>query len=206
MADGCGESKFSEFGVIMAYWYFKKCAALRELECGAYMDTPHLSHMFNHIASRFDLTTKPTALDQINLDFIRECLLFTTLLLFETQDTFEAETIGDGFLILIDHNDKITFEELAPTEKYVPFFAYDFIPETRLSTHKDPIEIKKYSFSKSQYKCVGLASDGLRFYFKLPPLLQEEFLKLLIKGKEVPVKLFINRNYSYFQDDITIVL
>jgi hypothetical protein len=199
VADGCGESKCSEVGAELAAFYFKALKDTNEPEIYT------IDSLVDSIMFGFGFDKKPDFLESIDIEFLRDYLLFTTLLVTETETEFKVDYVGDGFVVEQIIDGTIVFLDLAD-ETVVPFYAYNYLPDERLSAHKGRVPIKTMSFSKKFYKNIGVASDGLRFIFKMPDELRNEFIALLKKGKEVPIKLFINRNFSWFQDDITIAL
>jgi hypothetical protein len=189
VADGCGESTNSEVGAQLAAMYFKN----------GFFSSIHAFYNWLSI----------TVMRGFSLDTIKNYFLFTTILLKETVDTFEVSYIGDGFIIGITSDNKVDYinlEEPGPP----PFGAYNFIDPERLSYHKDGVSIKLRSFSKKQYKAMGVSTDGLRFIYALETReLFDEFSALLIRASEgnaLCLKLFINKHQSTFQDDITIAI
>ena len=188
VADGCGESTNSEVGAQLAALYM---STVKE---------PTITSLYAYMHRQF--------ISDAALNTIKNYFLFTTLLVEETDTTFEVSYIGDGFIIMIDHYDKITYtnlEESGPP----PFGAYNFIDPKRLAYHYEGVEIKRISLSKQDFKNVGVATDGLRFLGKLDRPLMDEFETLLLRATEdnpLRLKLFINKHHSIFQDDITIAL
>ena len=198
VADGCGSSPHSEVG-----------AQLMAFSIGAHIRTGEaldLKIVSDEFFEQFDLDFIPKELHPEAVGFIRDYLLFTTILSKEKDEYFQVQYVGDGFVIEVHKDDSITFHELGVGEQFVDFYGYNYLPRERLSIHKEIITVNLLAYPKTMYKNIGVATDGLRFLFKMPEELRNEFVKLLIAGKELPVKLFINRNFSYFQDDITIAL
>ena len=59
----------------------------------------------------------------------------------------------------------------------------------------------------SEYKRVGIASDGIRFMVNPAPeniLLKDEFIQILKEDKAGKMKRFINKHHNIFKDDVTI--
>ena len=188
VADGCGESTNSEVGAQLAALHMH------------ITENPSIQQLYENLYTKL--------IANASLDTIKNYFLFTTLLLEETDTTFELSYIGDGYVILIDHHNKITYmnlEEPGPP----PFGAYNFIDPKRLAYHHEGVEIKRIAFSKNDFLNVGVATDGLRFISHLDKVLMDEFETLLLRamnGCSLRLKLFINKHHSVFQDDITIAI
>jgi hypothetical protein len=180
VCDGCSEGKHSEVGV--------------KLFCYE-VENNHLSF--------------PDAMDKISKYFSSylDYMLFTILGVEENDENFITVTCGDGYLILIDYNNKLTIKEIDGTniDNNPIYYAYNYIDESKLINlkHSD-IDFECKVFSKSEYKNVGVATDGLRYIFGEP--FEEEFKKLLVEGKEIQIKRLINKYSNVFKDDITISL
>jgi hypothetical protein len=198
VADGCGSSPHAEVGAQLAELMFRT-----RVQSGMPIDIPDVSQ---DVFNSFDLDRYPEELDRMGIEIIRDYLLFTTLIVKERDDHFKVDYVGDGFIIEVHQDNTITYKELGVGIRFVEFYGYNYIPHVAFSVYKDKITVTTLTYPKSEYKNIGIATDGLRFLFNMPKERQEEFAQLLLKGKEVPVKLFINRNYNYFQDDITIAL
>lgn len=134
----------------------------------------------------------------------RDFLSFTILRLAECADCFTVSYCGDGYIILQDHDGNITFEELSDGE-YPKYYIYNYIEPEYLKHYKDGVSFLQKTFSKEEYKKVGIASDGLRYILQNDEELKQEFINCLKSGKELKTKLFINRNHKIFKDDVTIV-
>jgi hypothetical protein len=198
VADGCGSSPHAEVGAQLAEFTFKS-----RVQEGVVVDIPEVCY---DVFSLFDMEPHPEELSNMFVKLIRDYLLFTTLMVREYTDSFKVDYVGDGFVIEVHRDNSITYKELGAGQKCPDFYGYNYIPQSRFSEDRSKVEVDTLIYPKTEYKNIGIASDGLRFLFGMPKENQEEFARLLLKGKDVPVKLFINRNYSHFQDDITIAL
>lgn len=199
VADGCSESKHSEIGAQLAVM---KLTVIPEIKDIALLtDFVHFG-IFH--AWPFDevVTDLP---NYTNL--VRDYLLFTALMVRENADIFEVSYTGDGFIIAVRHDGTVQYIPVNTQDHNPGYYAYNYLDPERLSEHKDGVEVRKQSFSKKEYANVGVASDGIRYIVGHPDaVLFMEFETLLKAGKEVPMKLFINRNQSVFKDDITIAI
>ena len=164
VADGCGESTNSEVGAQLAALYMKT------------EEIPTIDGLYNWLFKRLVFDAK--------LEIIKNYFLFTAILVEETEDAFEISYEGDGYIILITQENRVTYinlEEPGPP----PFGAYNFIDPDRLSFHKEGVQTKFLKFSKAQYKNVGAATDGLRFVYALKTReLFDEFEALILKASE----------------------
>ena len=181
ICDGCSEGKHSEVGV-------KLC-------CHLFGDTT------------MSITTafrKMVELFQNNRSAIKDYLCFTILMMTKLRKSYVVEHCGDGYIILQDNEGNITFEELSDGE-YPKYYIYNYIDKEHLKHYKDGVSFSDKSYSTSEYKKIGIASDGLRYILQADEELKQEFIDCLKSGKELKVKLFINRHHRIFKDDVTIV-
>ena len=188
VADGCGASSHSEVGAQLAALFMNKT------------EDPSIIKLYNWMM-----------LFMFHEDaIIRDYFLFTTLLVKEFEDQFQVSYIGDGYVITINHDDKIEYINLEEPGMPPAFGGYNFVNSVHLSAHKHGVEVKYLYFPKTHYKIVGVATDGLRFIHDLGTReLFHEFETLLLraaKGCSLRLKLFINKYHSIFQDDITIAI
>jgi hypothetical protein len=179
VVDGCSEGLHSEIGA--------------KLFCHLFNQGYSIDEIFNKIFMVID----NTALN------IRNYLCFTILFIEETEDSFIVNYCGDGFIIKQKHDNTIEFDKIDDGE-YPKYYVYNFTDKKYLSHYKDGVEIQQSIFPKSEYKAIGIATDGLRYIFDKE--YEQEFINLLEKGKESAVKRLVNREYKHFKDDITIIL
>lgn len=181
VCDGCSEGKHSEVGA--------------KLFC-------HLKQRTDYDAT--DIFSMMIDVVGGNPNWKRDFLSFAILRLAECVDDFTVSYCGDGYIILQDHNDNITFEELSDGE-YPKYYIYNYIEPEYLKHYKDGVSFSQKTYSKEKYAKVGIASDGLRYILQADEELKQEFINCLKSGKELKTKLFINRNHKIFKDDVTIV-
>lgn len=181
VCDGCSEGKHSEVGAKL-FCHLRKNSILG------------IDEIFIRI--RELIGSEPKTL--------RDFMSFTILRFAETPGDFIVNYCGDGYIILQDHDDNITFEELSDGE-YPKYYIYNYIPPEYLKHYKDGVSFSQKTYSKEEYAKVGIASDGLRYILQADEELKQEFINCLKSGKELKTKLFINRNHKIFKDDVTIV-
>jgi len=178
--DGCSEGKHSEVGVKLFAHLFSNTA----------IDIPEF----------FDMMTSRMF---SNYEDIRDHLLFTILYVSEDDNNYLVSTCGDGYIIKQKHDNSIEYEKLG--EGNTPeYYAYNYVDKDRLSKYKDGVEFKHLVIPKTEYKTVGVASDGLEYILNSP--FKDEFEKHLIGRKEFAIRRLINREHKYFKDDISIVI
>ncbi len=181
VCDGCSEGKHSEVGA--------------KLFCELYKDYGDVKDIFNELSGLFYQEIKQ----------LKDFLCFTILRLYKDDENFfEVSYCGDGYIILQDNKGNITFEELSDGE-FPKYYIYNYIDADYLQHYKDGVSFSQKTYPTSEYKKVGIASDGLRYILQADEELKQEFINCLKSGKELKTKLFINRNHRIFKDDVTIV-
>jgi hypothetical protein len=187
VCDGCSEGKHSEVGA-------KTFCHLMQYGNEKYRTAKPLEAEFKKMMEMFGQTPST----------VRDFLCFTILMVLETEDEFVVTYCGDGFIIEELADGRIIIEELYDGE-YPKYYAYNFVDKDSLKYYKDGVNFEVRTFPKTEYKNIGIASDGIRFA-KTDPELYAGFVEALQSGKEVKVKRFINKHQSVFKDDTTIVL
>jgi len=177
--DGCSEGQHSEVGAkLFGHLFSKKCKP--STEC------------FDILYSIFP-----------NYNDIKNYMLFTVLCISEDDNNYAVDICGDGYIIKQRYDDSIEYEKIG--EGNAPeYFAYNYVYPDHLSKYKDGVEFKRHLFPKSEYKAVGVSSDGLEYIINSP--FKDEFEKYLIERKEFAIRRLINREHKYFKDDISIVI
>lgn len=181
VCDGCSEGQHSEVGA--------------KIFCHLFDIGETIHGMFdNWLFPMFGQSSKS----------IKDYLCFTILRVFEADDSFEVVNCGDGYIILEDIDGNISFVELSDGE-YPKYYAYNYCNPDSLKHYKNGVDLEQHTYSKEEYKNVGVASDGLRYILRLDEELVNEFVELLKLKNAVKIKRFINRNQKALKDDITIV-
>lgn len=134
---------------------------------------------------------------------VRDFLCFTILLVEEEEEGFRVSFCGDGYVILEDWEGRVTFRELSDGE-YPRYFAYNYVERKYLNSYREGVEMEAWYLSKEQYQRVGVATDGLRFLFRMEEAVQREFEAALAADWEVKVKRLVNKYQKVFLDDVTI--
>lgn len=137
--------------------------------------------------------------------FVFENYCFTILACLEFKDEFVVFACGDGFIIK-ENNKGINFERLDNGE-FPAYYIYNWIEPEKLTDYKEGVEFKVFHYPKNEYKNVGVASDGLRYFDELYEPDQYKFLDILSKGKTAQIEMFVNRvnkSNNVFRDDLSI--
>lgn len=187
VCDGCSEGKHSEVGA-------KAFCHLMQYGVRKYVTAKPLEAEFQKLIEVFGQTPAT----------IRDFLCFTILTVVETDEDFTVIYCGDGFIIEEFQDGRFIIEELYDGE-YPKYYAYNYVDKDSLKCYKDGVSFQTRMFPKSEYKNIGIASDGIR-YAKTSPEIYAGFVDALQSGKEARVKRFINKNQSVFKDDTTVVL
>lgn len=178
--DGCSEGKHSEVGVKLFAHLFSKISG------------NNFKYCFDELFKIF-----PTYED------IKNYMLFTVLLVSQTEEEYMISVCGDGYIIKQKYDDTVEYEKLG--EGNTPeYYAYNYVDSSHLSKYKDGVNFMHHILSKSEYKAVGVASDGLEYILNSP--FKDEFEKYLVTRKEFAIRRLINREHKYFKDDISIVI
>lgn len=180
VCDGCSEGKHSEVGV------------------------KTFCHLIQNGVSTDDAFTKLIEIFGQTPGNIRDYLCFTILMVVETDDSFTVVYCGDGFIMEEFVDGRFIVEELTDGE-YPKYYAYNYVDKDSLTHYKDGVGFQTRFFPKSEYKNIGIASDGVR-YARTSEEIYTGFVDALLSGKEARVKRFINKNQAVFKDDITVVL
>lgn len=204
VCDGCSDAKISEVGSILftakleeykyekfntqydySFEYIVNKIFINMLEC----------YPFNNYINIHD---EDMAFKLINM------YAFTVLSVIEDSDSFEVNFCGDGYIILQDNNDNISFKKI-DNGNYPKYYIYNFIRPQFLIAYKDGVKFESKIYNKNKYKRIGIASDGIRFVLDSnDENLINEFKTILLNDKEVVMKRFINKNQKLFKDDVTI--
>ncbi len=135
-------------------------------------------------------------------DDLKNNLLFTINMVREHDDYFEVSTCGDGYIIKEKLDGTIEYESF-DYDNAPPYYAYNLLYNKNcLSKYKDGVDFKRNIYLKSEYKNIGVSSDGLQYIVNSSH--KDEFEKILKTGKSLKMKLFINRNINEFKDDMSI--
>lgn len=193
VCDGCSEGKHSEIGA------------------GLYTLLSENSTNYNIEKDMDELVTVLSHDVQLTPSTIKNYLCFTVFVVLELDfgedmdNSFSVDYCGDGYIILQDLEDNITFKKIDNGE-YPEYLAYNYIEDKdRLNYYKEGVHPKHESFSKRKYKNVGVATDGIRYIIDHEDEeLKNEFINILKSGKDTKMKIFINKHQSIFKDDVTI--
>ncbi len=178
--DGCSEGLHSEVGAKLFAHLFSNSKTKSVFEC------------FNKLTEIF-----------CSYEDVKNHLLFTILCLYEDNENYSVDVCGDGYIIMQSHDDSLDYKKLGEGDT-PEYYAYNFVNPEYLSKYKGGVSFNRHILSKRDYKAIGLASDGLEYILNSP--FKEEFEKYFLLRKEFPIRRLINREHTYFKDDITIVI
>lgn len=199
VTDGCGSGKHSEVGTQV----FGQLFARKVLEYYQKGESINESNFITVVDEIFQQMLKLCNESK----FIFQNYCFTILVCFEFENEFVVYGCGDGYIIKESADDVITFEQLDDGE-YPRYYVYNFIEDKScLVEYKDGVTFSISRFSKEEYKNIGVATDGLRFYENLLDVEKTKFMDFLHDGMGPKIEVLINRNNKkneMFHDDISI--
>ena len=176
IVDGCSSGDHSEVGAKLFCMLFKRYKNVD----GVFYKLKELFNTHNDL-----------------LDY----MLFTSFYVEENEEDFKVNFVGDGYIVLQDHNDKIIYEKIdygpAP-----PYFAYNYFDKEKLTAYKEGVNFETRVYSKEDYKSVGVSSDGLQYVLASDH--KKEFEEILVSRKLVRLKRFMNKYAKEFKDDFSI--
>lgn len=192
LMDGCSEGKFSEVGTRLFYQFFSKLDEKFNVE----KFEENVKTVFSNMISFFSQTGKKNI-----ADFVVDNMLFTIIACFELEDKFIVKYIGDGYIITVNSEDMVSYIRLS-YGKTPPYYAYNIIPA---STYSKKLEFKSFEFNKSDFKNVGIATDGIA------PIVEkritDDFQKIILGlDTRYTAEGIIKSNQGNFFDDVTILI
>lgn len=192
VCDGCSAGKNSEVGSILFASLFSEIEKQRQ-------------ENYELFEENINIVFKRMLMLSNNIDFIFNNYCFTIVAVFETEKDFVVKYAGDGYIIT-KKNDSIEYIELkdGQNDGAPKYYIYNYIPAEYLLEYKDGVSIKTKTFSKTEYKNIGVATDGLQYVENLEWQEQKKLKELLLAGKTGKIKRLINRNREHLYDDITI--
>lgn len=209
VCDGCGSCPNSEVGANLFVDLFVNDEYF--VDCNSSNIERKVDEIYNKFFSLYDVSGDKEMARRA--DFLYKYFIFTILVTTEHEDYFDVNYCGDGYIITQKHDNTIEFIELDNVSGggFTDFYVYNYFHAMNRYSDID-MKFRNMQFSKSEYKNVGVATDGLRFIvdaeryteiYNAEELLSE-FKDLLIAGKASAINRFINRNANMFKDDITI--
>jgi len=186
VTDGCSEGLHSEVGAKLFCHLFNKIQNPTLIDINLIF-----SNIINLIGKEF-----------INL---KNYMSFTLLYVIETEDSFIVNVCGDGYIIKVNINNEIEYYKIDNGD-YPKYYIYNYIDKKHLYKYKDGVSFDTFIYNKSEYKNIGISSDGLRYAFNEDNYLINNLSNLIIQNKQNNIKRLINKNQKQFKDDITIVI
>ena len=190
VADGCGGEPYSEVGSRLFTQLIK--------EEESYITEKNFVKVVSEIFERMTVLFNTDELVDKNL-------LFTIIACIETEDSYKVFCCGDGFIITYNGR-HVDFIEIS-NGKYPHYFAYNYIKDkSTLGEYASGMKFDVFEFPKSEYEKIGVATDGLRFFYSLRDESQLYLLRALKNGNDKFVENIIKSESSTFADDITICM
>lgn len=190
--DGCSSGEFSEIGVGL----FAQALAKHGNITAA---------TFDHIV--YEVMKNLVDGLQFTDDDLFKNFCFTILAVVETEKDFVVFSCGDGYAFTVNIDNKLNILNLDQGyNDSPPYFIYNLINPDNLSAYKDGVRFEIRHFPKSEFKKVGVGTDGYRFVKNLDNIDRVKIEEALLLGKPGRIGQVINRNLSAFKDDITIVM
>lgn len=190
--DGCSSGKFSEIGVGL----FAQALSKHDNITAA---------TFDHIV--YEVMKKLVDGLQFTDTDLFENFCFTILAVVETEKDFVVFSCGDGYAFTVTHDNKLNVINLDKGyNDSPPYFIYNLINPNNLSAYKDGVRFEIRHFSKTEFRKVGVGTDGYRFVQNLDNVDKVKIEEAILLGKPGRIGQVINRNSNVFKDDITIVM
>ena len=188
VVDGCGGQPYSEVGARLFTQLIK--------EEEQYINENNFVSIVSEIFERMTVIFNTDELVDNNL-------LFTIIACIETKDSYHVFCCGDGYIIT--YNGKhVNFIEIS-NGRYPHYYAYNYIKDkSSLGEYAKGMKFQACTFPKSEYENIGVATDGLRFFFDLRDESQLYLLRALKNGNDDFVSRIIRSESSTFADDVTI--
>jgi hypothetical protein len=188
--DGCSEMPYSEVGVALFGQMIQRVAGLNR-----YSFIKSVNQIFAHLTG---------AVFGSDNWLILHNLSFTVLAVFETDDAWVVFACGDGYILL--QQDGELFLQKLDDGKYPRYLVYNWVDSSiLLEDYRDGVGFDVYTFPKTDYQNVGVATDGLSFADGIHDSADRaNFYARLLKGQSGKVEQLINKHQAVFKDDISI--
>ena len=198
LCDGCSAGKHSEVGAklfckIFVDKYKKEVEEYGNDVCTYYLLNSSMEQLLNIVGD--------------DLENVKNYASFTIFNIIKNKDFYDIYFCGDGYIILIKDNN-VEYIKIDCGE-YPEYLVYNICKDReQLKQYKDGVIVHNYMYNIDDYDAVGVASDGIRFIADRPDddPLKIEFNNALLSGKDIKVKLFINKHKEVFKDDVSILL
>lgn len=193
VVDGCSEGKHSDVGA--------------KTFCHLFSKNESIDETFKTLTSIYS-----------NFDDIKNHLLFTILFVTEDENNFYVNIAGDGIIIKQNQNNEIEYDVIEQNNS-PSYYAYNFVPKQFLKMYQEGVDFNIYTFSKNDYKNIGVATDGLSYL--IDSEYKDTFEQFLVNKKENRIRLLLNKIHKealkhelnnknfdeplFLKDDITIV-
>lgn len=192
--DGCSAGAYTEIGTRLFVQLFDLLP--EKFNVDSFED--NVKKIFDELLDKFSFWYKT----QEELEnFIMENLIFTIIACFETEDEFIVKLFGDGYIVTVNQCDRVSYMKHY-YGRIVPYFVYRYCENNSFKE----CNFKTFTFSKKEFKKVGIATDGIS------PI-ATEYIKTNFDGlltskldTEYSAEGIISANIQYFHDDVTILI
>lgn len=167
-------------------------------------------YIFSKLLNLFDSKFGET--DKTKIEYLIKFFSFTIIACFELDDGFIVKTMGDGYIIMINKDNQISYFKL-DYDNSPPYYIYNCIQMDNLN---DKISFETYRFSKEHFNNIGVSTDGISIFASEFALPKSEILKIdkfLLNKDNLPeinansrIVSTINKNKSIFFDDVTLII
>lgn len=197
LLDGCSEATYSEVGTRLFVQLFSKLPDRLKLECFE----ENVKKIFDELLDSFKVWYKTQ--EELE-EFIMDNLLFTIVACFETEDSFVVKMFGDGYVVSVNQNDRVSYLKYF-YGKRPPYFVYKYCDLLEENVFKG-YNFKTFTFSKKDFKRIGIATDGVLPIAKGE--LKKNFDELIVSkiNSEYSAEGIILANIQMFNDDVTILI
>jgi hypothetical protein len=178
VVDGCSEGLHSEVGA--------------KLFCQLFQKTRNADESFQLMLPLFS-----------TFEDIKQHLLFTILYVLEDDENFYVYAAGDGYVIKRSVDDVLSYEKI-DFDNSPPYYAYNFVDKKYLKKYQEGVVFELRSYAKSDYKSIGVATDGLHYVLRSE--MKEPFEQALLEDKKFNILRLFNRDHPKLKDDITIAM
>ena len=211
--DGCSlgdemESSNTEVGAKLFSFLFSQLDEKLRHDESLFED--NVKSIFDKMLGLFGVSGKVT--DGKMISFLSSIFSFTILAAFELEEGFVVKTMGDGFIIMQNKKNDISYMRLEYEDNSPPYYIYNYLLPN--GTVID-VKFETYRFSKDHFVNIGVASDGIAPFAIENNIKQADLLKIdrfLLNLDDKPMPNSANRilsmilqNKNEFHDDTTIV-
>lgn len=195
VCDGCGESKYSEFGAslmgVMLVNFLRFCENFNEI--GKLLEK-EFDYCFKTLQNilYFEVTT-----EQEKISFTKEFLLSTNLFCILVKNKIIIGNCGDGVIIV--NKNIVTIDQDGKPE----YIAYKSIPKEALETQPSSLNFFNIqTYDQFDVDSIVIATDGIQ------PIIDNNMFEQIYgtKKRQLQRKFNVWQNEGFFADDATCIV